>query len=160
MKSLYESLFDKDILEKPISINGVDIYMPDWKLAEKYYQKRREKCFGRKINILVLLGDLDAEFEVVYNENDCVIAVDYENDVYVLSPETIYMNHTIAEQVNGRNYVWSLNNINEANDFDICFGWNGDIHRWMTIGDSRDHYGYIPETISDKAKSVIKKYIR
>lgn len=158
MKSLYESLFDKDLIKKSVSIHGVDIYMPDWESATKYYQKRREKYFGNKKQ--VVLGDLEAEFEVIYNEDDCVIAVNYENDVYILSPETIYMNHTIAEQVNGRNYVWSLNNINEANDFDICFGWNGDIHRWATIGDSRDHYGYIPETISSKAKSIIKKYIR
>ena len=175
-KYINESVFDNNI-KSAIMINGVTIYEPDWKKCEEYYQKRRKKYFGNKS--IINLGDLEYEYEIVYNEDDCLIAINIEKDnawdkdIYVLSPETIYMNHEAGEIGDGRQYVFSLDNIDDANDFDICFNCFVD-HKskwaWLSgcysnsgrkavedeLGVTR---GYIPETISKKAKDVIKKYM-
>lgn len=163
-----------DNVKSAIKINGVEIYEPEWKLCEEYYQKRRKKYFHTD---KVLLGDMEDEYEVVYNGDDCIIAVSTEEFdqesgcVYILSPETIYMCHEAAEICDGRHYVFSLTNVNEANDFDICFGWDPQIG-WLSICPGRNSEqklkevgfvntrGYIPETISSKAQNIIKKYMK
>lgn len=169
-----ESIFG-DNVKSAIKINGVTIYEPDWKLCEEYYQKRRKKYFGNKST--VSLGDMMYEYTVVYNEDDCVVAVGNDPDdfdVYVLCPETIYMCHEAAE-IHGHAYSFSLTNIDEANDFDISFSWYQDSRRgWSWIGGSysgrwvekmeeagfESLVGYIPGTISKKAQDIIKKYTK
>jgi uncharacterized protein (DUF779 family) len=179
MKSLSEFINEgvfNDNIKSAIKINGVTIYEPDWKKCEEYYQKRRKKYFGNKSN--VTLGDLDDEYEVVYNEDDCIVAVediaveDIDNyDIYILCPETIYMRHEAQEICNGRQYTFSLTDIDDANDFDICFNWDPYI-KWLSIGDGRSSIKkledagwdsgleYIPGTISKKAQDIIKKYMK
>ena len=174
MKSLVESIFG-DNVKSAIKINGVEIYEPDWKLCEEYFKKRRKKYFGTKAT--VELGDLYADYNIVYNEDDCVVAIGTDPDdfdVYVLCPETIYMCHE-ASELHGRTYAFSLTNIDEANDFDISFNWYQDSRRgWSWIGGSysgrwvekmeeagfESLVGYIPGTISKKAQDIIKKYTK
>ena len=169
-----ESIFGNNI-KSAIKINGVEIYEPDWKLCEEYFKKRRKKYFGTKTT--VELGDLYADYNIVYNEDDCVVAIGTDPDdfdVYVLCPETIYMCHE-ASELHGRTYAFSLTNIDEANDFDISFNWYQDSRRgWSWIGGSysgrwvekmeeagfESLVGYIPGTISKKAQDIIKKYTK
>lgn len=169
-----ESIFD-DNIKSSISINGITIYEPEWELCKKYYQKRRQKYFGNMKT--VPLGDFMYKYNVVYNEDDCIVAVGTDPtdfDVYVLCPETIYMCHE-ASKIHGRPWTFSLTNIDEANDFDISFNWYQDSRRgWTWIGGTysgiwvkkmeeagfESLVGYIPGTISDKAQEVIKKYTK
>lgn len=180
MKSLVESIFG-DNVKSAIKINGVAIYEPDWKLCEEYYQKRRDKYFQRfGDRDKVYLGDLENEYDIVYNEKDCIVAVnsdpdsEWGQDIYILSPETIYMNHETGEIGDGRQYVFSLNDIDEANDFDICFNWvPKSAGKWIWLcgchssGDRKRVkdamgviQGYMPMTISKKATDIIKKYMK
>lgn len=173
-----ESIFD-DNVNSAIKINGIKIYDPDWKLCEEYFKKRRKKYFGNKST--VSLGDMMYEYTVLYNEDDCVVAIKNDPDdfdVYVLCPETIYMCHE-ASELHGRPYSFSLTNIDEANDFDISFNWYHDWYNdarrnWSWIGGSYSSrwaekmkeagfeslVGYIPGTISKKAQDIIKKYAK
>ena len=164
-----------DNINSVIKLNGIEIDDIKWKKCEEYYQKRRKKYFGnmRKVS----LGDMYAEYNIVYNEDDCVIAIgtDPEDfDVYVLCPETIYMCHE-ATELHGQPYSFSLTSIDEANDFDISFNWYQDARRgWGWIGGSysgiwiekmkkagfESLVGYIPSTISKKAQDIIKKYTK
>lgn len=171
-----ESVFDNNI-KSAIKINGVTIYEPDWKKCEEYYQKRRKKYFGDKS--IINLGDLEYEYKIVYSGDDCLIAVDNEKDsewgrdIYILSPETVYMNHETGEIGDGKQYVFSLNDIDDANDFDIGFNWYPDSSNWAWLCGCHSSggrkavadnlgitQGYMPETISTKAKNVIKKYMK
>ena len=170
-----------DNVKSAIKINGVTIYEPEWKLCEEYYQKRRDKYFQRfGDRNKVYLGDLENEYDIVYNEKDCIVAVnsdpdsEWGQDIYILSPETIYMNHETGEIGDGRQYVFSLNDIDDANDFDICFNWCPKIAgKWIWLcgchgsGDRKRVkdamgviQGYMPETISKKATDIIKKYMK
>ena len=169
-----ESIFD-DNINSAIKINGITIDEPKWELCKKYYQKRRQKYFGNMSK--VSLGDMMYEYNVVYNEDDCVVAVGTDPDdfdVYVLCPETVYMCHEAAE-IHGWPYTFSLTNIDEANDFDISFNWYRAARRgWMWIGGTysgiwvekmekagfESLIGYIPSTISKKAQDIIKKYTK
>lgn len=169
-----EGIFD-DNIKSNIKINGIEIYDPDWKLCEEYFKKRRKKYFGNMQK--VSLGDMMDEYNVVYNEDDCVVAVGTDPDdfdVYILCPETIYMCHE-ASELHGRAYTFSLTDIDEANDFDISFNWYQKRHRWSRICGSsysktwdekmkeagfESLVGYIPSTISSKAQDIIKKYTK
>ena len=164
-----------DNIKSAIKINGVEIYEPDWVLCEEYFKKRRKKYFGNMQK--VSLGDMMDEYNIVYNEDDCVVAVGTDPDdfdVYILCPETIYMCHE-ASEIHGRAYAFSLTDIDEANDFDISFNWYQDARRgWSWIGGSysgrwvaemkeagfKSLVGYIPGTISKKAQDIIKKYTK
>lgn len=167
-----ESIFGNNI-KSTIKLNGIEIDNAKWKLCLEYFKKRRKNYFGNMQK--VSLGDMMYEYTVVYNEDDCVVAVGNDPDdfdVYVLCPETIYMGHE-ASELHGRAYSFSLTNIDEANDFDISFNWYQDSRRgWMWIGGSysgrwvekmeeagfESLVGYIPSTISKKAQDIIKKY--
>ena len=169
-----ESIFDNNI-NSTIKINGIEIYMPDWKLCQQYFEKRRKKYFGNKST--VSLGDMMYEYNIVYNADDCVVAIGTDPDdfdVYVLCPETIYMCHE-ASELHGRTWAFSLIDIDEANDFDISFNWYQDARRgWSWIGGSysgrwvekmeeagfESMVGYIPSTISKKAQDIIRKYTK
>ena len=179
MKSLVESIFG-DNVKSSIKINGVEISESDWNKCCEYYQKRRKKYFGKKST--VVLGDLEYKYKIVYNKDDGLIAInaeesdntDWGQDIYILSPETIYMNHKVGEIVDGKKYVFSLDDVDDANDFDICFNWypHGG-GTWYSLygchnlsGKTKASNanciinGYIPQTISDKAKSIIEYYIK
>ena len=172
-----------DNINSVIKLNGIEIDDTKWKLCEEYFKKRRKKYFENKSTVslgdmsTVSLGDMYAEYNIVYNEDDCVVAAGTDPDdfdVYVLCPETIYMCHEAAE-LHGRAYAFPLTNIDEANDFDISFNWYQDSRRgWMWIGGSysgrwvermeeagfESLVGYVPSTISKKAKDIIKKYTK
>ena len=173
--SLNEGIFD-DNVNSAIKLNGITIDDSKWKLCVDYYQKRRKKYFGNMSK--VSLGDMYEKYNVVYNEDDCIVAIgeDFGDfDVYVLCPETIYMCHEVAE-INGHRghpYTFSLTDIDEANDFDISFNWYQDSRQgWMWISGTHSGIlvkkmkevgfesliGYIPRTISKKARDIIKKY--
>lgn len=175
MKSLRESLFDDDLATKDVVLNGIPIDNTKWKLCLDYFKKRRKKYFGTMSK--VTLGDMMWNGDVVYNEDDCIVAVISDPNnyyVYVLCPETIYMCHEAAK-VHGKPYLFSLTNIDDANDFDISFYWSA-VPRigWAWIGGAysgnwgkrmeeagfESLVGYIPETISKKATDVIKKYTK
>ena len=171
---LSESLFDNDLLQKDLVLNGVSIDNTKWKLCSEYFKKRRKKYFGTMSK--VTLGDMMWDFDVLYNGDDCIVAVTSDPNnryVYVLCPETIYMCHEAAE-IHGKPYLFSLTNIDEANDFDISFywsdilcpgwGWIGGVYsgNWekrMEEAGFESLVGYIPKTISKKAADVIKKYV-
>lgn len=184
MKTLVESIFgDKgsltegifgDNVKSNIVVHGVEIYEPDWKKCEIFFEKRRMIYFdGKKY---VQLGDMMTEHKVLYCEKDCVICKNTEetdyDEVYVLSPETIYMNHEAVEITYGRNNAFSLTNVDDANDYNIGFVYYGDTKRWgwlegchsaATRKTALEELGinraYLPETISSKAKSIIQKYM-
>ena len=170
--SINESLFD-DNINSDITINGVKIYDPDWKKCEEFFEKRRNKYFKGKDKID--LGDMKEPYVIVYNEKDCVVAIgeDDGGEIYILSPETIYMNHVVAEAIYGRRYAFSLDKPFEANDFEIEFQYRlGAPGHWAWLSGCYSSYyreiamdraginqDYMPVTISDKAKSIIKKYM-
>ena len=170
MKSLKESLFDRDLVKRNPTINGLTIYKPDWNKCEDYYQKRRKTQFAN--NSTVVLGDMLFKYNVVYNEDDCIVAIGRDGqDVYILCPETIYMNHKAAEIFFG-DAAFTLTDY-DANDFDVCFNWL-DGRGWTDLGGGyryphkqklkdagfEETTGYIPITISNKAKDIIKKHIK
>jgi len=172
-----------DNINSAIKINGIEIYEPDWKLCEDYFKKRRKKYFGTKASglnvagiqtkVVVELGDMSDEYNILYNEDDCIVASAVDGgDIYVLCPETIYMCHE-ALCVMGSSYEFSLNDIDDANDFDISFNWYprggwawiGGLHsgNWehkMKKAGFESLVGYIPDTISKKARDIIKKYTK
>ncbi len=181
-----ESIFGNNI-KSAIKINGIEIYEPDWKLCEEYYKKRRKKYFGTKASglnatgiqtkVTVELGDMQEEYNILYNEDDCIVAFSVEaspsgKNIYVFCPETIYMCHE-ASCVMGSDYSFSLNDIDGANDFDISFNWyplrgwtwigglySGNWERKMKEAGFESLVGYIPGTISKKAQDIIKKYTK
>jgi len=169
-----EGIFGNNI-KSAIKINGVEIYEPDWKLCEKFFEKRRMMYFDGKKR--VQLGDMMIEHDVLYCEKDCVICMNSEeldyDEIYVLCPETIYMNHEAVEITYGRNNAFSLNTVSDANDYNIGFVYYGDTERWgwlegchsaATRKTALEELGinraYLPETISKKAKDIIKKYVK
>lgn len=169
-----ESVFG-DNVKSAIKINGVDIYEPEWKLCEEYYQKRRKKYFGNKSTII--LGDLETEHTVLYNGDDCVVCKNIEeqdyNEIYILCPETVYMNHQTSEICDGSQYAFSIINMDDANDYDISFVYYSDTDNWgwlagchsnsrrkIAMDELGINKGYLPETISKKAKDIIKKYMK
>ena len=172
MKSLLESIFS-DNVKSAIKINGMNIYEPEWKQCQEFFEKRRKKYFKNLLH--VKLGDMQDPYTVAYNEDDCIICIgEDEKDLYILCPETIYMCHE-ASELHGRSYSFSLTNIDEANDFDISFNWYQDSRRgWMWIGGVysgkwaeemekagfESSVGYIPVTISKNAQNIIKNYIK
>ena len=166
-----------DNIKSTIKLNGIEIDNAKWKLCLEYFEKRRKKYFGNMST--VSLGDMYAEYNIVYNEDDCVVAIGTDPDdfdVYVLCPETIYMCHEASKlHVHAAAYSFSLTNIDEANDFDISFNWYQRVVRgWSWIGGSysgkwvervkeagfESLVGYIPSTISKKAQDIIKKYTK
>lgn len=163
-----------DNIKSAIKINGVEIYEPDWKLCEEYYKKRRKRYFWNKTS--VSLGDMLTDHEVIYSGDDCLICLNKEedyNEVYVLSPETIYMNHQISEICDGRQYTFSITNVDDANDYNIAFVYYGDNDTWGWLEGCHSGFGrktameefginrgYLPVTISNKAKDIIKKYMK
>ena len=184
MKSLSEFINEgvfNDNIKSDIKIHGVTINGSDWKKCEEYYQKRRDKYFQRFGNRdKVYLGDLNTEYNIVYNEKDCIVALnsdpdsEWGQDIYILCPETIYMNHKAGEIGDGRLYVFSLDDVDDANDFDICFNWCPNASgKWYWLcgchssggrKEVQDSFGvtqgYMPETISSKAQYVIKKCMK
>ena len=166
-----EGIFD-DNIHSAIKLNGIEIDDKEWELCKKFYAKRRAKYFGDKKT--VTLGDLSLDYNVLYNEKDCIIALcDDKSDIYLLSPETIYMCHEASELLGRSRDSFSLTNIDEANDFDIAFnyffeglfknkwGWIGTLYsgRWaekMKEAGFESLVGYIPSTISPKAQTLLK----
>ena len=162
-----------DNIKSAIEINGVKIYEPDWKKCEEFFEKRRQQFVGKKY---VELGDMQTEHEVIYCEKDCVICKNIEetdyDEIYILCPETIYMNHETDELCNDK-WCFSLITVSDANDYSIAFVYYGDNKTWSwlegcdTIKGRRIsqeqmgiNRGYIPLTISQKAENIIKKYTR
>lgn len=159
-KSLQESLFDKDLTNKTPAIHGVTVYMPDWKLAEEFFKKRINTYFKKaKVGEIIHLGDMSDEYVVEYIGDDCLIAYcDDMNQLYVLSPETIYMAYTFT---NSSPYSFSLRDVYSANDFECNFLYDTWEEDWYSlVPGKKNTKGWIPETISSKAKSIIKKYIK
>ena len=173
MKSLVESIFG-DNVKSAIKINGVTIYEPDWKKSETFFEKRRMIYFdGKKY---VRLGDMMTEHEVLYCEKDCVICKNTEetdyDEIYILCPETIYMNHETDKCCHDK-WCFSLNNVTGTNDYSIAFVYYRDINTWSRLEgchsprgrrEAMEHVGvdkgYLPTTISKKATDIIKKYMK
>ena len=161
MKSLKESLFDDDLVTKPMSIHGVPIYIPDWELAREFFKKRMDKYFKKaKVGGIVHLGDMSDEYEVIYIGDDCLVAYcDDMNQLYVLSPETVYITYTLT---NSSPYQFSLHDVYSANDFECNFLYDAWHEKdWYSIVPGKKNTkAWIPETISKKATDAIKKYVK
>ena len=181
MKSIVEYINEGifgDNIKSAIKINGVEIYEPEWKQCEEYFKKRRDKYFQKSglDKDKVYLGDLQTEHTILYNEKDCIICLDTEEtdhvELYILCPETIYMNH-LTDECTQDKWKFSLTNIDDANDYSIAFIYYSDVNNWAWLEGCSTHRGlkkaseevgitkgYLPVTISDKAQNIIKKYMK
>lgn len=160
-----ESLFDKDLVNKIAGVNGIAIDSTIWEQAIQVYNYIKKEYRGTKC-----FFD-DADCEVLYNEDDCFIAIDEYENVYVLCPETVYVCYKAFVDVHG--YEMDLTNPAYISDCEVSFEYIADDKKWSQLGywgptlqtklkkAGFEHTtGYIPETISNKAKSIIKKYTK
>lgn len=166
-KSLVESLFDKDLVQKTPDINGIPVNLKIWEKCKKYAADRIKKDWKNlEVGDESILGDLQYHYELKYKDKECVVFdFDFPGDseIYVLCPETVYVNNFFGNI--------DLSNINDANDFDINFTWanwaNPGGAQWRKISNEYRIEGFpsyintwLPETISQKAKNIIKDLIK
>ena len=179
MKSLLESIFDKDLVTKEIEIKGVPIDGATWGKCEEFFKSLSSK------NPKVVHEDN----KLLYEGKDCIIFVYEDNGIddrwlYVVSPETVYMQYMSIKH----NYP-QLINIDHLSDYakklegkgvlgisDLYFAKKigspiGGVSFWyhlsgcssipsrsQGIGKKSLCRAYLPETISDKAKKIIENY--
>ena len=126
----------------------------------------------------------------IYVNDDCIISIyenlNYDKWICILSPETIYMNciSIIKATFNPldlnhlENYIDRYGNKEKVQTKPLSkFGFTCKINNssniwgileWINyttrkregIGSENIYCGYIPETISSKAKNIIKKYVK
>lgn len=169
MKSLQESLFDKDLVNKDIEIRGVKIDNYAWSKCGKFFDDMSPKYLSKhSFNFI--------DYKLLYNEKDCIILV-YEGNgisdrwLYVFSPETIYIQYESIKHNFPKNI--DIDNLNDyPNILDLAFtrkvgyedywyhlsGCKAIPSRREGIGENELTRAYIPETISSKAKQIIKNY--
>lgn len=196
MKPLYESLFDVDLATKKPAINGVPVDNQIWTKCEKYFKsvlKKYKKVTSEKDVYVVEFRGIP--FKILYAYNDCIIWLfdDTPSDgwMYVLSPETIYINYMSIEHnaKNNQNITHiapiDINHLDEYNsggvDSDRTLSFIAKVNKfrgenpWSTlegiaysipspreegIGSNLLCRGYLPITISQKAKNIIQKYVK
>ena len=172
MKSLQESLFDTDLAEKKLTINGVTVDENVWAKCVKFFESSKsQKIIKDKCE--------DGDHRLLYKGKDCLVYV-YEGNglhdrwLYVFSPETIYIQYESIKH----NFPKNID-IDDLNDYpsilDLAFarkvGYMGYEDFWYhlsgckSIPNRKEGIGvneltrsYIPETISSKAKQIIKNY--
>lgn len=183
-----ESLFDNDLTSKKPAINGVSVDDYAWKKCEKYFKSILKKY--KKITSEDKSYDVN-DYHILYAYNDCIIWFYDANGLsdrwlYVLAPETIYINYTSIKH-NAETFPWKVDiDINNLDEFD--YGNWGDLkfnfvakinyfrgeNPWHTlkgissipvpktegIGSNLLCRGYLPFTISKKAKDIINKYVK
>ena len=130
-----------------------------WKECEKSFEWFRKKIVSYGTVEYEELGLRDPAHPVIYNEDDCVMWIPRFDDRHltIISPETIWYNYVNDAlgyiQIRGdeidtskpRTGVWCMTFAKRK---------GGDFYRL----EFADADGYLPETISDKAKKIIEKF--
>lgn len=173
MKSLTESLFDKDLIQKNQSLPcGLEIKPFDWKLCQDYAEKRIKWYWGRMdIGDRDTLGDISHNSALCYKSKDTAVFItkdfddeDYDAYVYILCPETVYFHYMYSNQSDPIH----LEDVTLANDFSIHFGvWIGNDGQLLWGETQNDNAGrgvyvkqYMPATIDPKAERLIKRILK
>jgi len=170
MKSLRESLFDDDLVKKNIDIHGVEIDNSIWEKCNKFFKTLSWKKIQKD----------HLDYTLLYEGKDCIVVVyqagpPSDKWLYVFSTETIYMQYLSVKHNFPTNFQ-SLIDINRLSEYPDIMGWafaekTGYNQYWCSfigcteipsrkegIGNNELTRGYIPETISSKAKSIIQNY--
>lgn len=161
MKTLVESIFDVDELENnnTLTLKGFDVDMKLWKECKKSFEWFRKKIVQGGAVEYEELGLRDPIHTVIYNEDDCVMWVPrFKKDVLtIISPETIWYNYvndalgyiqTHGDEVDYAHRRTGICSMTFAKRK------GGDFYKLEYV----DANGYVPETISEKAKKIIEKY--
>jgi len=107
------------------------------------------------------LGTRESAHDVIYNEDNCVIWIDrFPGDVLtVLCPETIWYNYVNDAlgyiQTNGDEID---TNHRRSGILSMTFAKSKKYKDFYGLEYVNDIYGYLPKTISDKAKKIIEKF--
>ena len=150
MKSLVESLFDKDLAEKDL---------PEEE-TYKNFRKEFEKRLKQKGKVFVSGPD---EYAVLYNDKDCIIylAPDrYLSTIYVLSPETIRIGEEYLEKYGS--CVFATRSKFLQSTYNYTFEYTKFHKHWSIPGiviPKADNKLDCPVGISKKAKEIIDNYI-
>lgn len=153
MKTLYESLFDKDLASKAM-IQGIVVDDVLWSNCVKSFKWFREKVLKQKDFLEKSVK------QIVYNEDDCVIFIDptYPG-LTVVCPETIWYNYVcgaLSDVITSGDFVKHERQHRRFNIYFYSFGKRRSADRWYNLEYVTDVPGYMPTTISDKAKKIIK----
>lgn len=154
MKSLRESLFDisNNIKSKP-TIQGIRIDPELWEKCEKCFNNFR-KLLGNNKTYEV---DRNFEFNVEYNEEDCVVLRNDAWGVHVLCPETIWYNYAkkyLSEIPASGYFDYSVVHP-DTNILHATFHKYSNTKSFSKRGNDNSWKGYMPETISKKAVKLI-----
>jgi hypothetical protein len=159
MKSLQESLFDDNIKSNNVSIHGVSIDADTWHMAGRLYKAIRKWVIKPGTKSITCTNPMQSEYNVVYNEDDCIILVSKQSKqsklmstdgcemrMTIVSPETIYMKY---DEINTPIDITIADTVLK---FDIFEGFKKFIRSGFTGNE------YFPEVISDKARKIIEKF--
>ena len=162
MKTLKESLFDieKNIKSTP-SIHGIAVNDKLWKECEKSFEWFRKNIVSYGTVEYEELGLKDPVHDVIYNEKDCVMWLDRDDrkTLTIICPETIWYNYV----VDALGYIQTWGDEIDMNQrrpgiLSMTFAKSKKYKSFYGLEYVDDVYGYVPETISDKAKKIIEKF--
>lgn len=171
MKSLQESLFDKDLAEKKLTINGVAVDEDMWAKCTRFFESSKTQK--------MIKDRFEDEHRLLYKGKDCLVYVykgNWSRDIqwmYIFSPETTFMQYMSIKH----NYPERID-IDHLYKYAVLYGidyigfskkvgggsWSGlqGAGRLFPekegIGENKLVRCYLPETISSKAKQIIKNY--
>ena len=155
-----ESLFDNNLDTKTPTLHGFEVDDKTWKECKKSFKWFKRNIVKNGTVEYEELGLRSTTHNVIYDEDDCIMWVPKNGNreaLTIISPETIWYNY-----VNGAlGYIQTQGDevdLSKRRTGIYCMTFakrkDGDFYRLEYV----DGNGYIPETISDKAKKIIEKY--
>jgi len=176
-----ESIFD-DHVHSNLKIHGLEVNEDDYAKCQKYFDEIYKKLKGKK----TYTSPSGFESVISYFGKDCIVftdtSVSYDSWMYIVCPEAIYMQYVAAKECE---LTISIDALEKFKVF--TYGLDGDYlnlafvariskynKEWYPLEGPSMNRGYslrelqeknipirayIPETISQKAKNVIKKYM-
>ena len=173
MKSLQESLFDNDLVQKRMLTDGTPVDEKLWGKCEKSFDWIRKTLIGNKDNIKFSASNghkYEIEYNVIYNQKDCVLLDFIGEDgnkgrrgveLCIISPETIYYNYINDSlrqiQVGGN----ELDHSPRCNIYSYSFAKRSSIKangNFYALEYTSGIFGYCPATISTKAQKIINEW--
>ena len=173
MKTLVESLFDKDLYKNTnINVGGVDISPNLYNICIKTYEWIKKEIVSN--NIQLKYDTINGLYRAkrIYMGDDCIIYEEpHFKQLFIISPETICYNAIVdGDEYDLNQILWLKKRMKEPLIQSIFASSYVPNNRWYQdfcfikdkSGFSPIHFskkcGYMPNYISAKATDIIKKY--
>ena len=151
-----------DNVKSAMVYHGETVDPKIWKECKKSFEWFRKDILKDQNTLLVDVGLIEKKpkklkFNIIYNEDDCVIMEGFDGLAFIC-PETIWFNYVKGSLKNIQTSGDTMINNPRITFYCMTFAkkQNGD---YYGIEYCLPHEpGYLPSTISDKAKKIIEKY--